>query len=105
MILDSILVMRPRFQPWSQRVEEAITRTSSSHSHNNTPNEESRIELFHVRVVSNHKKIDALFDSGSQVNLILEVLLKRLNLETIPHHKPYPLGLIVNNANLQVTRK
>ena len=50
--------------------KEAIASTSSSHSHNNTPNEESRIELFHVRVISNHTKIDALFDSGSQSNLI-----------------------------------
>jgi len=32
-------------------------------------------------------------------------LFKKLNLGTIPHHKPYPLGWIVNNANLQVTRK
>jgi len=32
-------------------------------------------------------------------------LVKKLNLETVPHHKPYPLGWIVNNANLQVTRK
>jgi len=32
-------------------------------------------------------------------------LVKKLNLETVPHHKPYPLGWIVNNENLQVTRK
>lgn len=32
-------------------------------------------------------------------------MVKKLNLETIPHHKPYPLGWIVNNANLHVTRK
>ena len=46
--------------------KETVASTSSSHSQNNTPNEESRIELFHVRVISNHKNIDALFDSGSQ---------------------------------------
>ena len=38
----------------------AVASTCSSHSQNNTPNEESRIELFHVRVISNHIKIDAL---------------------------------------------
>ena len=32
-------------------------------------------------------------------------MVKKLNLETVPHHKPYPLCWIVNNANLQVTRK
>ena len=56
-------------------------------------------------MISNHTNIDALFDSGSQSNLISGDLVKKLNLETVPHHKPYPLGWIVNNANLQVTRK
>ena len=77
-----------------------ITSNISSNSHKNTPNENTRIELFHVRVISNHTKIDAFFDSGSQTNLILEDLVKKLNLETIPHHKPYPLGWIVKNAYL-----
>jgi len=45
--------------------KEVVARTSSSHGQNNIPNEESRIDLFHVRVISNHTKIDALFDSGS----------------------------------------
>jgi len=85
--------------------KEIVVSTSSSHSQNNTPNEESRIELFHVRVISNHTNIDASFDSGSQSNLISKDLVKKLNLETVPHHKPYPLGWIVNNGNLQVTRK
>lgn len=42
--------------------KEAIASTSSLNIQNNTPNEESRIELFHVRLISNHTKIDALFD-------------------------------------------
>ena len=45
--------------------KETVANTSSSHGQNNTPNEEFRIELFHVRVISNHIKIDALFNSGS----------------------------------------
>ena len=80
--------------------KEAIASTSSSNNHKNTPNEDTRIELFHVRVISNHTNIDALFDSGSQANLISEDLFKKLNLETVPHNKPYPLGWIVKNANL-----
>ena len=78
--------------------KQIVASTSSSHSQNNTPNEESRVELFHVRVISNHTKIDALFESKSESNLILEDLVKKINLETIPHRKPYLLGWIVNNA-------
>ena len=51
-------------------------------------------------MITSHTNIDALFDTGSQENLILEELVKNINLETIPHHKPYPLGWIVKNANL-----
>ena len=58
-----------------------------------------------MRVISNHTKIDALFDTRSQSNLISEDLVKNINLEIVPHHKPYPLGWIVNNPNLQITRK
>lgn len=32
-------------------------------------------------------------------------MVKYLNLETVPHHKPYLLGWITKDANLQVTRK
>ena len=85
--------------------KEVIASTSSSHSHNNTPNEDKREELFTIKVISNHTNIDALFDSGSQANLISEDLVKELKLETVPHHKPYPLGWIVKDANLLVSRK
>ena len=50
--------------------------TSTSNCHVQAPNEEERIELFHVRVISKHTKIDTLFDSGSQANLISEDLVK-----------------------------
>jgi hypothetical protein len=85
----------------------SITSTSSS-SNNNlnvTRQEKERIELFHIRVVSKHTKIDTLFDTGSQANLISEDTVKKLKLEAIPHPKPYPLGWICDNAKLQVTRR
>jgi len=56
-------------------------------------------------VISKHKNIDTLFDSGSQANVISENIVKSLNLENVPHHKPYPLGWVCDNAQLQVTRK
>ena len=77
-----------------------VESTSSSNSHNNTPNEDKREELFTVRVISNHTNIDAFFDSGSQAKMISKDSVKELKLETIPHHKPYHLGWIVKDVNL-----
>jgi hypothetical protein len=83
----------------------ASTSSSSNNNLNVTRQEKERIELFHIRVVSKHTKIDTLFDTGSQENLISEDTVKKLKLETIPHPKPYPLGWICDNAKLQVTRR
>ena len=58
-----------------------------------------------MRVISKHTNIDTLFDSGSQENSISEYLVKKINLETIPHPKPYPPGWICKDANLQVSKK
>ena len=51
----------------SMKGKETETKPSTitSNCHVQTPNEEERIELFHVRVFSKHTKIDTLFDSGS----------------------------------------
>ena len=86
-------------------VKETNPNSSTLNYHMEAPNEERRIELFHVRIISKHTKIDTLFDSGSQENLISKYLVKKLKLETIPHPKPYPLGWICKDANLQVSRK
>jgi hypothetical protein len=83
----------------------ASTSSSSNNNINVTQQEKERIELFHIRVVSKHTKIDTLFDTGSQANLISEEAVKKLKLEKIPHPKPYPLGWICDNAKLQVTRR
>ena len=69
------------------------------------PNERKRIELFHIRVIINHTKVETLFDTGSQANLISESLVKKLVLETKPHSKPYPLGWIHDKEKLNVTKK
>ena len=60
--------------------------------------ERKRSELFHIRVISKHTKIETLFDSGSQANLISEEIVKKLQLETKLHPKPYPLGWVCDNA-------
>ena len=45
------------------------------------------------------------FYSGSQENLISEEIVKKLHLETKLHPKPYPLGWVCDNAQLQVTKQ
>eukprot|EP00253_Pinus_taeda_P013359 PITA_13359 len=64
----------------------------SSSKHIESQNDKERSENFHIRVITKHTKVDTLFNSGSQVNLISEAIVKKLNLETTPHTKPYPLG-------------
>jgi len=46
-----------------------------------------------------------LFDSGSEVNLISEAIVKKLGLLTTPHKKQYPLGWLYDKAKLQVIRQ
>jgi hypothetical protein len=75
--------------------------SSTSKSHDN---EIRRSEWFHIRVVSKHTKIDTLFDSGSQVNLISETIVKKVGFKTQPHPKPYPLGWVCDNAKINVTK-
>jgi hypothetical protein len=55
---------------------------------------DSRSKLFLIRVIMKHTKIDTLIDSGSQSNLILEAVVKKLGLNTKMHHKPYSLNWI-----------
>ena len=63
-------------------------------------NEKEKSEPFHIRFISKHTKIDTLFDSGSQANLILDEITKNLGLETKPHPKPYPLGWACETTQL-----
>jgi hypothetical protein len=58
---------------------------ASSSKIDNMINEKKMTKLFYVRIISQHTKIDTLFDSGSQVNLILEEIVNKLGLETKPH--------------------
>jgi len=42
-------------------------------------------EIFHTRFIIKHSKINTLFDSGSQVNIIYEEIVKKLGLDITPH--------------------
>ena len=77
--------------------------SNSSQSIIDEENERKRHELFHIQVISKHQNINTLIDSGSQVNLIFEAIVKKLGLATTPHKKPYPLGWLNDKTQLQVT--
>ena len=86
-------------------LHDSKSHESTSSSNEPLSNERKRIELFHIRVVINHAKVETLFDSGSQANLISESLVKKLGLEVKPHPKPYPLGWIHDKVKLNVTKQ
>ena len=62
-----------------------IGTISSNVSHDS---DKRRSELFHIRFVAKHTKFETLLDMVSQVNLIFEIVVKNLGLETKPHPKP-----------------
>jgi len=72
------------------------SKTIAYSSNINPPHEDKRFDLFNIRITSKHTKIDTMFDSGSQANLISEYLVKSLRLERQNHRRPYPLGWLIN---------
>ena len=79
--------------------------TSSSSKPIESQNDKERSEIFHIRVIKKHTKVDTLSDCGSQFNLISKAVVKKLNLDTTPHTKPYRLGWVCDDDKLQVIRK
>jgi len=79
--------------------------STSSHFVDNDNDERKRNELFHIRVISKHTKIDTLFDSGSHINMISEAIVKNSGLESKPHKRAYPLGCVCDETKLQVTKQ
>ena len=60
--------------------------------------EKEMTNLFHIKIQVKNTKIDALFDSGSQANLIVADLVSKLGLEDRDHPSPYPLGWVNKDA-------
>lgn len=44
--------------------------TNSSSKSIESQNDKERSDIFHIKVIKKHTKVDTLFDNGSQVNLI-----------------------------------
>jgi hypothetical protein len=78
---------------------------SSNSSNEFDDDERKRNELFHIRVVSKHTKIDTLFDPSFQLKLISKALVKKMGLEMKQHPKPYPLSWVCDKEKLNVTKQ
>jgi hypothetical protein len=78
---------------WSKGISTINYNSSVQYAKLESVTDQKKIsDIFHVRVIVKHTNIDTLFDSGSQVNLIFEEIVKKLGLNVIPHKNPYPLG-------------
>ena len=62
-------------------------------------------KFFHIKIRVEKTKIDDLFNSGPQANLIAAKLVKKLGLEIRDHPNPYPLGWVNKDAELNVTKQ
>jgi hypothetical protein len=80
------------------------SHASSSSSIPSPNSEKKRSELFHIRVITENTKVGTRFYSSSQVNMISEVIVKKLGLEEKPHQNLYSLSWVCDNAKLQVTK-
>jgi hypothetical protein len=61
-------------------------------------------KLFDINIQVKKTKMDTLFDSSSQANLIAVDLVNNLGLEVHIHPSPYPLGCVDKDANIKVTK-
>jgi hypothetical protein len=83
-------------------VDEKIVCTSMlkevnlSSLHHQEENEMTKV--FHINIWVKKAKIDALFESDSQDNLIAMDLVSKLGLEIHDHPSPYPLGWVNKDA-------
>ncbi|KAH9324004.1 hypothetical protein KI387_044461, partial [Taxus chinensis] len=63
--------------------------------------EEEMSKLFQIK----RAKVNALVDTGSQSNLIFEVVVHNLGLDTYEHLHPYPLGWVKKGVQIQLTKR
>ncbi|CAL2271020.1 unnamed protein product [Prunus armeniaca] len=62
-------------------------------------------ELFYVNFQVKQSVVQAIIELGSQRNLISEALVRKVGLDTTPHPKPYPLGWIQKDIDLQIAKQ
>jgi hypothetical protein len=67
--------------------------------------EKNMTEIFHIKIQVKTTKIDDLFNSSSQDNLIAVDLVKMIGLEVHDRDSPYPLGWVNKDAEIKVTKQ
>jgi hypothetical protein len=67
--------------------------------------EKDMTKLLHVKIQAKKTKIDALFDFGSQDNIIVVDLVSNLGLEVHDHPSPYSLGWVNKDAEIKVKKQ
>ena len=64
--------------------------------------EDQRENLFHTRCLIKGSPCSLVIDNGSCTNVVSSFLVKRLQLTTHPHPKPYKLQWLTNKGELKV---
>ena len=64
--------------------------------------EDQRENLFHTRCLIEGNPCSLVIDSGSCTNVVSSFLVRRLQLATLPHLKPYKLQWLTNKGELKV---
>ena len=61
-------------------------------------------KLLHIKIHINKNKVNALFYSSQEVNLIKEDLVSKLGLEILDHPYAFSLGWVNKDVELKVTK-
>jgi len=72
-------------------LQKEVALVSCSHKE-----EKAMTELFYIKIHMKQSKVDCLFDTSSQSNLIFSQLIEKLWMETQDHLHPYPLARLGN---------
>ncbi|XP_051130355.1 uncharacterized protein LOC127250921 [Andrographis paniculata] len=70
-----------------------------------TFDEEQRENLFQTRCIIGGKVCSLIIDSGSCTNIVSELAVRKLNLLTTPHPKPFKLQWVSNYGDLNVNKQ
>ena len=64
-----------------------------------------RTNVFHTRRTSQDRFCKVIIDTGSFENIVSLEMIQKLNLETIPHPKPYELCWLREESEIKVSKR
>ena len=67
--------------------------------------EQQKENLFHIRCYIDNKICSMIIDNSSCINIASSTLVRKLNLNTSKHNKPYKLQLLNEYGEVRVTKK